>query len=530
MIRGASGISAEEGKPLFKKISPFWLGFTLFAFSIALIASGIMRPGLTWDEPIYAKMGKYYIQWFTEENPFERETISKHWWAEHAHPPLGKLWIGLWTYFFEKSFPQDPVRAYYIGIIGARFGASVLFSILAVAIFAFARGIAGDGVGFLSALIFLFLPRIFLHAHIAALDVPMTLMWLLAAWAFLKAMERRSWVFWAGFFFGLALLTKVNAFLLPLALWPWGLICYKKKAVPAIISMLVVGTLLFIGLWPRMWLGPFEIFRLYILDKIARTIVPVFYLGETYRDSYAPWHYPFVLTFVTVPAGLLIGFILETFKVIRGKSVRFAGFLLWNVIAVLVGASLPGVAKYDGVRLYLPLFPFLSILSALGINRVWKFLRGKISRPLVPWFIAALFLFSQFSPALLLFPYNLSYYNGLVGWGRGASRLGFETTYWGEACDERILLYLRESLPEGSTVSFEGIGQLTAEFANLWLKEDVRIVYIEEEPDFIVLLMRQGWFEDFHWKLFREESPIFGNYTFFGKVPVCLVYDMRGKW
>jgi hypothetical protein len=51
-------------------------------------------------------------------------------------------------------------------------------------------------------------------------------------------------------------------------------------------------------------------------------------------------------------------------------------------------------------------------------------------------------------------PYELSYYNELVGGPRGASRAGFELSYWFDAFNDRTIAEINERLPQGATVDF----------------------------------------------------------------------------
>ena len=51
-------------------------------------------------------------------------------------------------------------------------------------------------------------------------------------------------------------------------------------------------------------------------------------------------------------------------------------------------------------------------------------------------------------------PYELSYYNELIGGSRGATRAGFELSYWYDAFNEQTITEINERLPHGATVDF----------------------------------------------------------------------------
>jgi hypothetical protein len=62
----------------------------------------------------------------------------------------------------------------------------------------------------------------------------------------------------------------------------------------------------------------------------------------------------------------------------------------------------------------------------------------------------------------LIHPYELSYYNELVGGPRGAWEKGFELTYWYDAFTNRVLDDLNRRLPPNAQVSFENEHTKTA--------------------------------------------------------------------
>jgi hypothetical protein len=51
-------------------------------------------------------------------------------------------------------------------------------------------------------------------------------------------------------------------------------------------------------------------------------------------------------------------------------------------------------------------------------------------------------------------PYELSYYNEWIGGPRGASRAGFELSYWYDAYNDQTIAEINERLPPGATVDF----------------------------------------------------------------------------
>ena len=78
--------------------------------------------------------------------------------------------------------------------------------------------------GLFGAIAFFVIPRHFYHAHLACFDMPIVAATLATFYAFWRSLEDRRWAIVAGFFWGIALLIKHNAFFLPVPLmliWLW---------------------------------------------------------------------------------------------------------------------------------------------------------------------------------------------------------------------------------------------------------------------------------------------------------------------
>ena len=117
----------------------------------------------------------------------------------------------------------DPVGAY---VLSARLAPALSFAILVGLVTATTARRFGCGAGAVAGFSLLAMPRVFAHAHLAALDTFLSLFWVLALFTVDSALGHRRPVLaaaGAGVAFGLALLTKIHAwFLLPIVLiWAW---------------------------------------------------------------------------------------------------------------------------------------------------------------------------------------------------------------------------------------------------------------------------------------------------------------------
>ena len=124
------------------------------------------------------------------------------------------------------------------------------------------------------------------------------------------------------------------------------------------------------------------------------------------------------------------------------------------VLVMLAVASAPKTPRYDGVRLFLPVFPFLALLGGKGSLVLVRWVERMGSARLTRWVAAAIGLAIAAEGGWALvsyYPFELSYFNSIVGGLPGAEKRGFETTYWGEALNDDVLTQLN-NLPDGSSV------------------------------------------------------------------------------
>ena len=152
---------------------------------------------------------------------FTAPVIFKHWWSTD-HPPLGSLWIALNMGSSAARRTSSPRRGSARGCCSApRRRRSSCGSPRS----------AASAQGLVAAAVFVLMPRLFAHGHFANLEMATLLLWLLTVIAFERGIERRGWSVACGVFFGLALLTKINAVFLPVLLLPWGFLFHGRKAL-----------------------------------------------------------------------------------------------------------------------------------------------------------------------------------------------------------------------------------------------------------------------------------------------------------
>ena len=232
------------------------------------------------------------------------------------------------------------------------------------------------------------------------------------------------------------------------------------------------------------------------------------------------------MTAVTLPPAVLILTISGFIRILRNRLKDSAGTLiLLNIITCIGIIALPRVNKYDGVRLFLPAFPFIASLAGMELSRLLQKIKPKrlvLGTGIFLLAISAL-------PLIRIHPYYLSYYNVLAGGLRGAEQRGFETTYWGDTCNESILNYLNENAPENARIAFYPAGSNVAALCRLTgkLRGDIKTSGLEkwETLDYLVLNCRQGFFDEKLWEIYRQ-----GHYeyaTSFQNVLLTAVYKIQ---
>ncbi|MGH7127456.1 MAG: hypothetical protein ACREIV_02730, partial [Planctomycetaceae bacterium] len=276
-------------------------------------------------------------------------------------------------------------------------------------------------------------------------------------WSASKSIGLRT-AAWTGVILGLALLTKIQAVLLPLPIAIWALWHWRQRAVLPLLVFGVVGAAVFFAGWPWLWLDPLGHVQEYLGRATERVTLYTFYFGERYADADVPWHYPWVMFLITVPLGLhalgLCGVFASSQSPQasrRGISEPREQLLLAAILFPLIVFSLPGVAVYDGARLFLVVFPLWAVLIGRGSLAAWEWIRRQTTGRLATAAITV-FLLLQSAGVVRFAPVWLSYYNVAVGGLYGADRLGLEINYWGDAVTRSLLEETARHVPEGSTV------------------------------------------------------------------------------
>lgn len=112
--------------------------------------------------------------------------------------------------------------------------------------------------------------------------------------------------------------------------------------------------------------------------------------------------------------------------------------LLACTVFPLIVFALPGVAVYDGERLFLTAFPLWAIFVGKGIAGWFEVDLRRCGRRITQFAMTMLVLL-QLASNYTVHPCYLSYYNLITLGIPGAQRLGLELNYWGDALTRELL-------------------------------------------------------------------------------------------
>lgn len=430
-------------------------------------------PGLTVDEIFNVEQGVYLVTqsralgWLNLVPGTSIEAFRPVNRYNPDHPPLGRYWLGIHhelTWWLAPPFEPD---GYFVTAC-ARTGSATAFALTVWLVGAFVtlrfapRNDWQSWAGGLTSVALVLMPRVYGHAHLASLETITNLtctaaVLAVAAWWSGPTAPTHRAAFLAGILMGLALLTKIQAILIPIPVIVWSICRWRQKAVLPLAIWGVTAIALFYAAWPYLWIHPIGHLLEYLGRTTNRATLHCFYLGTRYPDKHVPWHYPFVMFAVTVPVLLhMLGAVAVVSDARQRASAdstdpaitaRWCGRLLLACgLFPLIVFALPGVAVYDGERLFLTVFPLWAIFVGRGAVYLAPFLNGW-NRSLKAKPQICVLLLMQCGSNLLSHPSYLCYYSLAVGGTIGAETCGFELSYWGDALTRGLLIQATDAVP-----------------------------------------------------------------------------------
>jgi hypothetical protein len=442
----------------FSAVSSGIAALVAFVLAAALINHGLVDsrlpvgPGLTLDESFNIDQGVYLVDALGQHGPlvFQPSVAEKVFGDVRYlpdHPPLGRIILGMAHELTAWLIPGSEQTIY--NVPAARLGSCFAFAVTVLLLCEFARRKYGTVTSICVALMLIGMPHLIGHARLAALESTTNLAWVLAMlpmlgwWTSDKPPSNLHAVF-SGACWGILMLTKVQAVFFPPIVFLWAVWRFQWRAIRPLIIYGVAGGLIFLGGWPWLWSNPYDNVMAFLGRTTERQTLYCWYLGERFADKTVPWHFPFVMTLISLPAWSVAGLMLRALRVIRSKVQLDAAeqFLLLCIVFPLIVFALPGVPVYDGTRLFLIVMPALAVLSARGMAMMLAGMKSCWRRNLALTILCCVPLY------WIMQPLAISQYGLLAGGNRGAAWLGMEASYWSDALNSDFW----NQVPEDSTI------------------------------------------------------------------------------
>jgi len=472
-------------------------------FSFCLYAATLSGYGLTWDEPFYVLHSQKIAQWFSlfagPGNPFDADAVNAAWNFDryhNCHPAFYKLSGIAFSRTLGALLFDDLLSAYRISTV---FWASLLILFLYLYL---QKVYANSLVAVFGSLLFLFTPRFFAHAHFYATDMVVAALGFITLYLVYYERHGRLALLWTSGCAGALLAVKFTGLLIfPLTFAAVFTATDKKRFLRFYLRFFFLAWFFFAVLNPHMWFGLVSEMRFYfqsVLERESSVPIATLYFGEIYPYR-LPWHQPLVMLAITLPAVTVItagiGLLLHRYAHNRKEWFFETGsFLLLCMVFVL-----PSTPKHDGIRLFSLQWPFFILLSVRGAacltRAIQRMSREKNARRwssgLQTGILAVAVIISTYA-CVSAHPYQLSFYNTLIGGTHGAARAGFTVSYWYDALNREALQKINR-LAESESVSVFSYPNKEILGWNKWLGTLKKTVYPAdrmENADYMLLIHR----------------------------------------
>jgi len=224
----------------------------------------------------------------------------------------------------------------------------------------------------------------------------------------------------------------------------------------------------------------------------------VLYKGRMIPASQIPREYAPYYVLVTTPIAWLpfavAGLVRAGVELCRRRLLFvLVGLAFLAPVAVEVFTSVP---IYDGVRHFLPAFPFLACLVGFGMDWLLTVVQQtRLSRG-VAWLVVGVAIGSATVQDIRIHPYQSTYFNTVVGGGRGAMGQ-FELDYWGNSLKEAGRWVNEHAPPKSKVDVILGLHRLAR------LRPD--LLATDSNPDYAIVLNRESLAPD----PYKGRTPIY---------------------
>jgi hypothetical protein len=568
------------------------------------------RQGLARDEAQYFRAGERYWGWFEEVGDavragkpgraFSRTVVDSYWGDNHEHPPLMKTLYGLSWRLFHRCDCVGPKQGLHpIAVHGKhrtlplfarestafRFPAILLAGLGVALVYGFARRFVGPWAAAGAAVLSIAQPHTFFHAQISCFDAPIAVMAVLVALAYWKSLRSPRWGILCGVFYGLALATKHNAWLIPCFLlvhYLWmrrgDFLRLRPPRVPlAFLSMATLGPIVLFALWPWLWHAPMARAREWVQRHTQHEHYNFEYLGQNWNLPPPPaqtgrWllraTFPFVSTGFTLPVTTLALAAAGAVVLSRrrrkevpadqpplvsleppepgsraswlrpGADVDLAPgmFLAVQILGPLATLALPSTPIFGGVKHFLPAMPFLAMLAGVGLawvtRRANSLVRPSRLARALPATLAGLLCLPAVAETQRSHPDGVGHYNLLAGGFAGGASLGMNRQFWGYSVLP-LLPWIKAHRPPSNRIYWHDVlhdaivmyardGRLPVGIGDMGVGEPL---VAQSDLGVVILEKHFAVYDYLHWEAFQTTQPA-QVYAHEG-VPFVVVYQRK---
>lgn len=407
---------------------------------------GLNGAGETWDEVAYFDAGQSYVH-----NLRTLDGQAADWDANHEHPPVGK-----WLY---AAVSLGAYRAHIVDYTGGRALSAVLGTLTVLLTMLIGVRLYSRRIGLLAGGILALLPIMIALNRVYGLDTPTTFFFALTTWLLLVGLQaKRPAIWWllCAVSLGLAIGTRLSNLLLypflvtVVAVVRWPVWQQRKQLAELwwIVAFALIPPLVVLLLWPWLWQDSLAHLQLTLGHWSP---VASYLFGMTREWGAAYFLVYFLVTTPVVLLGLLVIFLVRT--VLRRRTADWLVLLWIGWVAAFSFYSL----RQGGIRYLLPMMPAVAIACAVGLSSLAQHLRFKQA---FGWLTGGLVGYLLIT-ACWSQPYQLDYYNEVVGGTAGVAKTQhFQLGWWGEGVESAVV-WLNTTAPTGASVTFRAIPDRT---------------------------------------------------------------------
>ncbi|MBN2119527.1 MAG: hypothetical protein JW734_00545 [Candidatus Omnitrophica bacterium] len=398
----------------------------------------------------------------------------------------------------------------------------------------------------LGSLFLVLSPRIFAHSFYNSKDIPFLAVFIISIYTLCKFLDKKTGISAVLHALTCAILINlrivgifvpfITLLLFPGSLSDNGFKPIKGKGILVSLFLylffLVVLTVFF---WPTLWPHPLHhIVQAFREMKQFPHSVTNLYMGDYVWTDNLPWHYGPVWIMISTPLFYLSCFLLGLFSlvmpIIKGPFRFYSDkrndflFMLWFFLplAVIIGLK---STLYDGLRHIFFVYPALLLVSLIGIERFFDWVKGISSLILkriirtASVLIAVICLSSIAGFMIINHPYENIYFNRLAGSDMAQIKNRFELDYWGLSYKQALEYIVRNDSDPIIKIYVDNLpGRLNAYI--LPERDAKRLVYVDTPGE------AKYFLSNFRWHV--EDYPYKNEYysVTVGSAKIMVVYKM----